>query len=92
MFFYILSTQNKLFSYGKKSPHAFLLNLVLLLTFDIERKQYYCFERTKMKIKYFEIFLVEKKKSQSIQFLQHNFSWCSILFLFFLNRPLRIGL
>ena len=38
--FSILFTWNKFFSYDiKKSPNAFLLNLVWLLTFSMERKQ-----------------------------------------------------
>ena len=32
----------------------------------------YYFENTKKAIKYYEIFLLEKKKSQPIQFLQDN--------------------
>ena len=34
-------------------------------------------------MKYYEIFLVEKEKSQSIQFVQYNFTSFSISFLFF---------
>ena len=34
----------------------------------------YCFENTKKAIKYYEIFLLEKKKSQPIRFLQDNFT------------------
>ena len=42
----------------------------------------YYFERTEKKTKCYEIFFLEKKKSQPIQFLQHNFTSCYISFLF----------
>ena len=51
----------------------------------------YSLQSTKEKIKYYEIFLLEKKISQPNQFFQHNFTVFSV-FLFFPNRPVRIGL
>ena len=50
-------------------------NVFLLLTFGINVANAfynYYFENTKKAIKYYEIFLLEKKKSQPIQFLQDN--------------------
>ena len=52
----------------------------------------YSLQSTKKKIKYYEIFLLEKKISQPNQFFQHNFTVFSVSFLFFPNRPVRIGL
>ena len=51
----------------------------------------YYFESKKKKIKYYEIFLLEKKKSQPIQFLQDNFTLFPISFPFFLKGLLELA-
>ena len=43
------------------------------------------------KIKYYEIILLEKKKSQSIQFVQHNSTLFPISFLFLLIGLLELA-
>ena len=53
-------------------------------------KQVFFYDLQK-KIKYYEIFLLEKKKSQPIQFLHHNFTTFPIFFLFSLKDLLQLG-
>ena len=68
----------------ENSPIAFLLKLSFILTLALNvDNAFYNFESTKKAIKYYEIFLLENKKSQPIQFLRHNFTLFPISFLFF---------
>ena len=60
------------------------------LAFNVNNGFYnYYFQSTKKKIKYYEIFLLEKKKRQPKQFLQHNFTLFP--FLFFLIGLLELA-
>ena len=70
----------------KNSPNAFLLKLNYSpLALKVSNPFYnYYFESKKKAIKYYEIFLLEKKKSQPIQFLQHKFTFLPIFFIFYL--------
>ena len=71
------------FAYNKKkSPLALNINNVFY--------NYY-FESIKKAIKYYEIFLLEKKISQPIQFLQHNFTLFPVSFLFYLIGLLELA-
>ena len=68
--------------------------LILLLTFDIERNNAfynYYFEITKKAVKYYEIFLFEKKKVSPFNFFNITLL-CFLCLFFFPTRPLRIGL
>ena len=51
------------------------------MTLNVNNSLYNCyFESTKKAIKYYETCLLEKKKSQPIQFLQHSFTLFPISF------------